>query len=48
MQPRNEPLGALRMSMTLARQELQTDGVALQEGLMQREEWPEMTRKPRR
>ena len=46
-QPRNEPLGALRMTMTPARHNSQAGGVALQEGLVQRDEWPEMIRKPR-
>lgn len=48
VQARNEPLGALRVSMTLARQESQTGGLALQEGLVQWDERAEMTRKPRR
>ena len=47
MQPRNEPLGALRGTMTPARQDWQAGGLALQEGLVQRDEWPEMIRKPR-
>ena len=47
-QPRKEPRLALRMTMTPARQDWQTGGVALHEGLVQREERPEMTRKPRR
>ena len=47
VQPRNEPLRALRVTITPARQDWQTDGLALQAGLVQREERPEMIRKPR-
>ena len=47
-QPRNEPLRALRVTITPARQDWQTGGLAWQEELVQREERPEMTRKPRR
>ncbi len=47
VQPRKEPLGALRMTITPARQESQAGGPAWQEGLVQREERPEMTKKPR-
>jgi len=47
VQPRNEAGRAWRMSMTPAWQEWQTGGVALQEGLVQRGERPELTRKPR-
>ena len=48
VQPRKEPLGALRMTMTPAWQDWQTGGVAWQVGLVQREERPAITRKPRR
>ena len=48
VQPRNVPGRPLRMTMTPARHESQTGGLALQEGLVQRDERPEMTRKPRR
>ena len=48
VQPRNAPLRALRGTMTPARQDWQTGGVALQKGLVQRDERPAMTRKPRR
>ena len=48
VQPRNEAGRAWRMSMTSAWQEWQTGGVALQDGLVQRDERPAMTRKPRR
>ena len=47
MQPRNEPGRPLRMTITPARHDWQAGGLALHEGLMQRDERPEMTRKPR-
>ena len=47
VQPRNEPGRPLRMTITPARHDWQAGGLALHEGLMQRDERPEMTRKPR-
>ena len=47
VQPRNEPGRALRMTMTPARHDWQAGGLALQEGLVQRDVRPETTRKPR-
>ena len=47
VQPRKRPGRPWRMTMTPAWQDSQTGGVALQEELVQREERPEMTRKPR-
>ena len=48
VQPRNEPGRPLRMTMTPARHDWQTGGLALHEGLVQRDARPDMTRKPRR
>ena len=48
VQPRNRPGRPWRMTMTPARQVLQTGGLALHEGLVQRDERPEIVTKPRR
>ena len=48
VQPRNQPVRPLRMTITPARHDWQTGGLASHEGLVQRDERPEMTRKPRR
>ena len=47
-QPRNQPGRPGRMTMTPARQDSQMGGLALHEGLVQRDEPPEIVRKPRR
>ena len=48
VQPRKRPGRPWRMTMTPARQDSQTGGVALQERLVQRDEGPEIVTKPRR
>lgn len=48
VQPRKRPERPWRMTMTSARQDSQTGGLALQEELVQRDERPEIVRKPRR
>ena len=47
-QPRNQPGRPLRMTITPARHDPQAGGLASHEAFVQRDERPEMTRKPRR
>ena len=46
-QPRNQPVRPLRVTITPARHDRQAGGLASHEGLVQRDERPEITTKPR-